>query len=145
MDVSGFGLTTGSASGIGRACAKTFARDGAAGLALLDINESLSAVKAEIEEQQQGKTGASPCRVITFAPDITDEDQVNQTVREVHRRFGRLDYVVNATGIAMNHEGGTAFAETSDWKRILDINLTGTCKCREQNFSGYIGTVHIMT
>lgn len=40
--------------------------------------------------------------------------------------FGRLDYVVNAAGVAMKHQGGAAFAHIEDWQRIIDINLTGT-------------------
>ncbi|CRL23414.1 Short-chain dehydrogenase/reductase SDR [Penicillium camemberti] len=126
MDVSGVALITGGASGIGRACAKTFARDGASGIALLDISpKALEAVKAEIEEQQS-KAGATPCRVLTYPTNITDENRVNEVVQEVARTFGRLDYVVNAAGIAMKHAGGAAFCETSDWERILNVNLTGT-------------------
>ena len=126
MDISGIALITGGASGIGRACAKTFARDGASGIALLDISpEALKAVKAEIEEQQS-KAGATPCLVLTYPTNITDENRVNQVVQEVATTFGRLDYVVNAAGIAMKHAGGAAFCETSDWERILNVNLTGT-------------------
>ncbi|KAK4862836.1 hypothetical protein LT330_002969 [Penicillium expansum] len=126
MDVPGIALITGAASGIGRACAKTFARDGASGIALLDLNpEALAAVKAEIEEQQS-KQGATPCRVIAYPTNITDENRVNEVVQEVATTFGRVDYVVNAAGIAMKHAGGAAFCETADWERILNVNITGT-------------------
>ncbi|KAJ9654503.1 hypothetical protein H2198_006446 [Neophaeococcomyces mojaviensis] len=127
MDVPGFALITGGASGIGRACAATFARDGAAGVAILDVDHNaLAAVKAEIEEQQTKQTSSSRCQVDTYTVDVTDEDQVIQTVKAIVSKFGRLDYVVNCAGIAMKHEGGAAYAKTSDWQRILDVNLTGT-------------------
>ncbi|PNS16182.1 Diacetyl reductase [Sphaceloma murrayae] len=126
MDVPGYALITGAASGIGRACAETFARDGCAGLALLDLSEDhLNAVKAEIEAAQS-KSGGKPCQIIVFGLDITDEAKVIHAVEETARTFGRLDYAVNAAGIAMKHEGGAAFVKTPDWQRILDVNLNGT-------------------
>ena len=92
MDVPGFALITGAASGIGRACAATFARDGAAGIALLDVNrDSLLAVKAEIDTRQT-EAGQNPCRVEVYTVDVTNEDQVNSTVGDVAHKFGRLDY-----------------------------------------------------
>ncbi|KAI0596580.1 putative oxidoreductase [Biscogniauxia sp. FL1348] len=126
MDVPGFALVTGAASGIGKACAVTFARDGAAGIALLDVNlESLEAVKAEIDEKGHTPSG-SCCKVTVHKVDVRNQDQVNQVVQAVAAEFGRIDYVVNAAGVAMKHEGGAAFAKTEDWQRIIDINLTGT-------------------
>lgn len=128
MDVPGFALITGAASGIGRACAATFARDGAAGIALLDVNhDALLGVKAEVEGAQNKRlAGLKPCRVEVYVVDVTNEEQVNQAVNDAAAKFGRLDYAVNAAGIAMKHQGGAAFAETRDWQRIVDINLTGT-------------------
>jgi NAD(P)-dependent dehydrogenase (short-subunit alcohol dehydrogenase family) len=126
MDIPGFALITGAASGIGRACARTFARDGAAGMALLDVDHNaLLAVKAEVEGIQTREAG-KPCRVEVFVVDVTKECQVDQTVNDIATNFGRLDYVVNAAGIAMKHQGGAAYAETRDWQRIVDVNLTGT-------------------
>lgn len=122
MDVPGIALITGGASGIGRACANGFAKEGASGIALLDLNdEALQTVKAEVH-----KNATKPLRIEVFPINIADENRVNEVVAAVARTFGRLDYVVNAAGIAMKHPGGAAFCETSDWERILNINLSGT-------------------
>jgi NAD(P)-dependent dehydrogenase (short-subunit alcohol dehydrogenase family) len=135
MDVPGFALITGAASGIGLACAKTFASEGCAGIALLDINaDSLSAAKSTILDSTTSKSstdgqsnGVKPaCRIETFTVDVTSEEDVERVVNEVNAKFGRIDYVVNAAGVACKHAGGVAFAKSSDWHRILDINLTGT-------------------
>ncbi len=100
MDVPGFALVTGAASGIGKACATAFAADGAAGVALLDVNhDALAAVKAHIDERQSGR-GGNPCRVETYTVDVTD--------------------------IAMKHEGGAAFAQTGDWKSVLGLTRTAS-------------------
>ncbi|TDZ13930.1 3-oxoacyl-[acyl-carrier-protein] reductase FabG [Colletotrichum spinosum] len=133
MDVPGFALITGAASGIGRACANAFAQEGCAGIALFDVNaEALALVKAEIEEKINGqhqngsKVVVQRIQLLTYPLDISNESQVNQVVADAASKFGRLDYVVNAAGIAMKHAGGAAFAKTDDWQRILDVNLNGT-------------------
>lgn len=125
MDVPGFALVTGGGSGIGRACAKAFAKEGAAGIALLDLNEDgLNTTKAEIEEEL--KSSGKKCQVELFPADVTNEDRINEVVQQVVAKFGRIDYLVNAAGIAFKHKGGVAFAETADWNRVININLNGS-------------------
>lgn len=127
MDVPGFALITGAGSGLGRACAQTFARDGAAGVALLDINEKgLAATKQLIDDKSHISSGGNPCRVITYVLDVTSEEEVIKAVTAAAQSFGRLDYVVNVAGVAFKHAGGAAFAETPDWQKVIDINLNGT-------------------
>ncbi|KAK5175417.1 uncharacterized protein LTR77_000556 [Saxophila tyrrhenica] len=128
MDVPGFAVVTGAASGIGRATAAAFALEGAAGVALLDINpHALNDIKREIEQAlANGKNKTNPCRLEIHPLDVSDEDQVNAALDAIAQSFGRLDYVVNAAGIAMKHSGGAAFVQTPDWQRILDVNLNGT-------------------
>ncbi|KAJ5988600.1 hypothetical protein N7481_003810 [Penicillium waksmanii] len=127
MDVPGIALVTGSASGIGRACALGLIRDGVSGIALLDLNQqALEQIKTEIQSKQRELRHTRPARVEIFPTDVGNEARVNEVVESVARTFGRLDYVVNAAGVAMKHPGGTAFVETADWDRILNINLNGT-------------------
>ena len=136
MDGPGFALITGAASGIGRACAHAFVNEGSAGVALLDVNlEALQAVRDELEangsKPHDASNGAQTrkhphCQIALHQTDVTQEDQVLTTIDDVVAKFGRLDYVVNAAGIAVKHAGGVAFASTSDWQHIIDVNLTGT-------------------
>jgi len=108
-------LITGAASGIGAACAQRFAGEGAV-IAALDLNEP------------QGEAWS---RVVSEAPassshrvDVRDETSVATAVDEVVTRHGRLDIVVNAAGVAGG--GPVHMLETSEWDRIIDINLKGT-------------------
>jgi NAD(P)-dependent dehydrogenase (short-subunit alcohol dehydrogenase family) len=132
MDVPGFALVTGAASGIGKACARGFALEGSAGIALLDINaEALTAAKTDIEaaiakQQQNGTRKGNNPQILTYVIDITNEEQVGRVVNEIAGAFGRLDYVVNAAGVTSQNSKGAAFAKTDDWNRIMSINVTGS-------------------
>ena len=61
-----------------------------------------------------------------FQLNVVNEQEVNDVVTNIAQRFGRIDYVVNAAGIAAKHAGGVAFAETKDWTSVLNVNLNGT-------------------
>lgn len=126
MDITGFALVTGASSGIGRACVVAFAKQGASGVALLDVNaEGLEEVKEELNRLKHSDT----FKCLSLTVDMRQEDDVVAAVKLSANTFGRLDYVVNAAGIAFKHMGGAAYAETTDWHRVLDINLNGTFYC----------------
>lgn len=125
MDISGYALVTGAASGIGRATALALARAGAAGIALFDLSANgVDKVRQEVEVEI--KSGVVPCRIITMTIDVRNEEAVTSAVNEVAQTFGRLDHVVNSAGISFKHEGGSAEVKTDDWHRVIDINLNGT-------------------
>jgi NAD(P)-dependent dehydrogenase (short-subunit alcohol dehydrogenase family) len=108
-------LVTGGASGIGRATALAFAREGAE-LILVDIDdEGLTRVSAEIQSLG-GKT-------TTYTADVTDRSLVEELHRKVTGEVGTPDVVMNAAGIAVV---GCAEEITLDiWDRVLAVNLMG--------------------
>jgi len=104
-------LITGAASGIGKATAHLFAAEGAA-LTLLDRNaDALAAVARD--------TGGHAC-----AADITDEASVARAVEQGAAAMGGIDGLVNAAGIMKR--GSVLEVDVAEWRRVLDINLTGT-------------------
>jgi NAD(P)-dependent dehydrogenase (short-subunit alcohol dehydrogenase family) len=109
-------LITGGGTGIGRACAVLFGREGARVAVAGRRAEPLAEVSAEIQ-----KAGGEALGVTC---DVTRADQVAQMIRRTGERFGKLDVVINNAGAV---EPGTA-EETSDemFDRLLDVNLKGT-------------------
>jgi NAD(P)-dependent dehydrogenase (short-subunit alcohol dehydrogenase family) len=110
-------LVTGAGSGIGRACAALLAREGAAvGL--------LGRTQAELEEVAQEITRAGGNAHVLLA-DVAREDQVENAVSELVKAAGQLDVVCAVAGV----NGVWApidELEPDEWRRTLDINLTGT-------------------
>ncbi|MEU6357353.1 SDR family oxidoreductase [Streptomyces sp. NPDC047072] len=104
-------VITGAAAGIGRAVAHLFAREGAA-LALFDRDADGLAVTA-------AETGATALPL-----DITDEEGVASAAEEAAAALGGIDGLVNCAGIM--YRGMVADVPVEQWRRVLDINLTGT-------------------
>lgn len=134
-------LTHGAASGIGRACCLAFAKDGARGLVVADIN-----LEGAKETAAQAKAAAKnpDFRVYAIAVDVSIEDSVRAAVSHAAIYLGRIDYAVHSAGVSHLMEsdgfclcltiiqipGGTfdPIAETSfaDFKHLLDVNVNGT-------------------
>jgi 3-hydroxybutyrate dehydrogenase len=108
-------LITGAASGIGKAIAELYAKNGAA-VAIADINQQAAdAAAAEIK--------AAGGKAIGIAMDVTDETAVNVGTDKVVAAFGRLDVLISNAGVQIiNPIDQFAFA---DWKKMLAIHLDG--------------------
>lgn len=107
-------LVTGAASGIGRATALEFSRQGAV-LALVDIDEEgLEALSSEIE-----RSGGES---FSFKTDLRDPDDVEALKVKVLDARGVPDVLMNAAGVAI--VCCVEKISIEDWEWVLDLNLT---------------------
>ncbi len=110
-------LVTGGASGLGAESARLLAREGA--------RVCLTDVQAERAEDVAGEITAAGGEAFALPHDVASEADWERVMAEVRDRFGGLQILLNAAGVAGN---GGAIAETSldDWRRIQSINLDGS-------------------
>jgi glucose 1-dehydrogenase len=106
-------IVTGAANGIGLACARRLAADGAS-IALADINAELGEAAAKALRNE----GA---RAIFVATDVTDRAAIDALVNRAVDEFGRLDVMLNNAGVAIN----ASILEMSDeiFDKVLATNL----------------------
>lgn len=117
---------TGAASGIGLETSLAFAREGSAGVALIDVNsEPLQLALEKVKSASPRPDFIATAHVL----DITDEAAVEQTIDRIHQEFGRIDYAVNNAGVTKGDEGGVAGTTTGVWRQMIGVNLEGTFFC----------------
>ncbi len=113
-------LVTGAGSGIGRACALAFARDGAT-VIVADQDEVHGVQTAKMVEKIGGDSYFIRC-------DISEPNQVKHMMESTIGRFGRLDVAVNNAGIE-GSKASTVDCSLQDWERVMAVNLRGTWLC----------------
>jgi len=106
-------LVTGAGSGIGEACARALAAEGAS-LAIIDIDDAAA----------QRVAAAIGANTIHLAADVTNPESIARATQQVAAHFGRLDIAVNNAGI------GGVVAPIPDypvatWERVIATNLSG--------------------
>ena len=114
-------LVTGAGSGIGRATAIAFAKEGAR-VVVTDINlESAEKTAALLREAGN--------HVLALKVDISIREEVENMVRETVDAYGKLDCAVNCAGIAGSVSLPTHEYPEDLWHQQININLTGTWFC----------------
>ena len=106
-------VVTGASSGIGRATALLFARNGVDVVAVGRNENELNALRNETRE-----TAGS---VKIHLGDITETTQVDRLISETTGGFGRIDILVNAAGIIKN--GNIENTTLDEWDKMMNVNL----------------------
>lgn len=105
-------VITGGGSGIGKAIAETFARQGAV-VHIIELNENNAIQTVTGIKEEGGKAFAYGC-------DVSDQEQV----KKIFEKIGEMDILVNCAGIA--HIGKADTTSTEDFTSVFNVNVKGT-------------------
>lgn len=107
-------LITGGGSGIGFACAKRFAEEGATVIAYdLQSHDQWTEIEALCGDKQ-----------LFIIGDVTDLAAQQAAAEQAVKAFGRIDILVTSAGIG--DAGPVHMVEEANWQKVIDVNLTGT-------------------
>ncbi|HET7874511.1 MAG TPA: glucose 1-dehydrogenase [Methylomirabilota bacterium] len=113
-------LVTGAGTGLGKAIAVMFAREGA--------KVALSGRRLEPLEKTQGEIAHGGGTALVAPGDVTRAADVQRVIASVVRQFGRLDILVNNAG-GMAERGPVGAISEDGFRNTVDMNLTSTFLC----------------
>jgi NAD(P)-dependent dehydrogenase (short-subunit alcohol dehydrogenase family) len=114
-------VITGAGSGIGRAVAVELVKAGYA-----------VALAGRREERLQETAALAGGETLVVPTDVVDPDDVRALFERVRTTHGRLDLLFNNAG--MNLQGHVGELSLEDWRRVIDVNLTGSFLCAQAAF-----------
>ena len=122
-------VVTGAGQGIGRATALRLASDGAMVGVLDVIGENAERTAVEIR--------SAGGRAVALACNVADTTEIDRAVSQAERELGPVDIIANIAGIYGRHMP-TRELPLAEWKRVLDVNITGTFLCCKRVLPGMI-------
>jgi len=122
--MSKIAIITGAGSGIGKAAALAFLKDG--------WQVALAGRRRDVLEQTARESGAAE-RALCVPTDVAKQDSVKALFAAVKQKWGRVDVLFNNAGV---NAPGTSLEELSleKWQNVVDINLTGMFLCMQEAF-----------
>ncbi len=118
-------IITGAGSGIGRAAALAFLRDG--------YSVALAGRRVERLQETAAQAGPDAARSLVVATDVADPSSIQKLFAQTVQAFGRLDVLFNNAGIgapAIPLEDLTL----EQWQKVVDVNLTAVFLCTQEAF-----------
>lgn len=115
-------LVTGAGQGIGKACARTIATQGA-DVAVVDIN-------GQTAEQTASEVIALGRKGLALQADVGDVSAIDRMVRQTLDTFGRIDLLVNNAGVT--RRAYIMDLTEEDWDRIHRVNAKGVFFCLQR-------------
>lgn len=109
-------LITGAGKGIGKAIAIALAKEG--------VNVILVARTQEDIDKVALKVRALRVKALAITADVSDNNSVKEATAKALAEFGTIDILINSAGIA--GFGKFLEMETTEWERIIQVNLMGT-------------------
>jgi 3-hydroxy acid dehydrogenase / malonic semialdehyde reductase len=123
-------LITGASSGIGSACARSFAQSGAKLILAARRIERLEELAAELKQNFNTLTHL-------LALDVCDRQQVNSSLNALPEPWGNIDILINNAGLSRGldklYEG-----DIQDWEEMIDTNLKGLLYVTRQVVPGMV-------
>jgi len=115
-------LITGAGTGIGKAAALAFLRDG--------WRVVLAGRRGELLEQTKSEAPRGS-ESLVIPTDVTDPNAVRNLFKKTEGAFGRLDVLFNNAGTGAR---GVSIEDLTfeEWKRVVDVNLTGVFLCTQE-------------
>ena len=117
-------VITGGAQGIGKSTALVFAREGAKGMIIADMN------LAKAEETSREIQNATGCVCVAVKVNVTSAAEIKAMFEAAMKSFGTVDILVNSAGVcplATIEEIGE-----KEWDFVLDVNLKGAYLCSRE-------------
>jgi 3-oxoacyl-[acyl-carrier protein] reductase len=114
-------IITGGAAGIGKKISQNFLKEDAI-IYIFDVNQNIGDATVYDLSSVYGKE-----KVFFRNVNVVDESQVEKTIDEIAAKHGCIDILVNNAGITRDNLIMRMSLE--DWKKVIDINLTGSFIC----------------